>query len=91
MGFFMDHDVEIDAIGLLCPWPVLKAGKALRAMQPGQVLRLLATDPVAVIDVPHFCAEEGHQLVSAHESDGTTAYVICKGQSGKQSPDQGLT
>lgn len=79
MRLAMDHDVEIDAIGLLCPWPVLKAGKALRGMQPGQVLRLLATDPVAVIDVPHFCAEEGHKLISTDDDGAATAYTIRKG------------
>ncbi len=60
----MDWDDEIDATGLLCPLPVLKARKRLRAMVSGQVLRLIATDPAAVIDVPHFCAEAGHLLVS---------------------------
>jgi tRNA 2-thiouridine synthesizing protein A len=43
---------------------VLKARKRLRAMVSGQVLRLIATDPAAVIDVPHFCAEAGHLLLS---------------------------
>ena len=61
----MDWDDEIDATGLLCPLPVLKARKRLRAMVSGQVLRLIATDPAAVIDVPHFCAESGHLLLSA--------------------------
>ena len=74
----MKIDVEIDAIGLMCPWPVLKAGKALRGMTQGQVLRLLATDPVAVIDVPHFCAEQGHDLVATEEGDAATAYLIRK-------------
>ncbi|MAM60614.1 sulfurtransferase TusA family protein [Maritimibacter sp. UBA3975] len=74
----MKFDVEIDATGLMCPWPVLKAGKALRSMADGQILRLLATDPVAVIDVPHFCAEQGHELIDTQEDDGTTAYIIRK-------------
>jgi tRNA 2-thiouridine synthesizing protein A len=74
----MKIHVEIDATGLMCPWPVLKAGKALRGMAPGQVLRLLATDPVAVIDVPHFCAEEGHDLLGTEERDAVTAYLIRK-------------
>jgi tRNA 2-thiouridine synthesizing protein A len=60
----MDWDQNIDAIGLLCPLPVLKARKALLSMQAGQVLRLVASDPAAVIDVPHFCNESGHVLVS---------------------------
>ena len=51
----MNWDQEIDALGLLCPLPVLKARKRLKEMQPGQVLRLLADDPAAVVDVPHFC------------------------------------
>lgn len=60
----MTWDQDIDAIGLLCPLPVLKARKRLLAMQPGQVLRLVASDPAAVIDVPHFCAEAGHTLLA---------------------------
>ena len=48
-----DESHTLDAIGLLCPLPVLKARKRLLTMQPGAVLRLVATDPAAVIDVPH--------------------------------------
>lgn len=61
----MGGDEEIDASGLLCPLPVLKARKRLRAMAPGQILRLTATDPAAVIDVPHFCTQAGHALLEA--------------------------
>lgn len=60
----MDWDQELDARGLLCPLPVLKARKRLLAMEPGQVLRVLADDPAAVVDVPHFCAESGHEFLS---------------------------
>ncbi len=59
----MDHDAEIDATGLLCPLPVLKARKAMRALASGQVLRLRADDPAAAVDVPHYCAEAGHALI----------------------------
>ncbi|MCB2104347.1 MAG: sulfurtransferase TusA family protein, partial [Rhodobacteraceae bacterium] len=59
----MEWDQEIDATGLLCPLPVLKARKRLAGMTPGAVLRLVSTDPAAVIDVPHFCAEAGHVLL----------------------------
>ncbi|MCU0909723.1 MAG: sulfurtransferase TusA family protein [Rhodobacteraceae bacterium] len=55
---------EVDATGLLCPLPVLRARKRLIAMAPGQVLRLIATDPAAIVDVPHFCAEAGHTLIA---------------------------
>lgn len=72
-------DVEIDAKGLLCPLPVLKARKRLLAMGRGQVLRLLATDPAAVIDVPHFCRQAGHELLASEETADATAYVIRRG------------
>ena len=54
----------LDVTGLLCPLPVLKARKALQSMAPGQVLVVIATDPMAAIDFPHFCNEQGHILVS---------------------------
>jgi tRNA 2-thiouridine synthesizing protein A len=77
--------VEIDASGLLCPLPVLKARKALAAMVPGQMLRLLATDPAARIDLPHFCAQGGHALIDENvigERNGAElrAYVIRCGE-----------
>jgi tRNA 2-thiouridine synthesizing protein A len=58
----MDADAELDARGLLCPLPVLKARKRLGALAPGQVLRVLADDPAALVDIPHFCAEQGHEV-----------------------------
>lgn len=62
----MSHwDAELDATGLLCPLPVLKARKRLQALARGQVLKVLADDPAAVIDMPHFCAEQGHVLLAA--------------------------
>lgn len=75
----MDHDAELDATGLLCPLPVLKARKRLQALQSGQVLRLLADDPAAVIDVPHFCAEAGHVLADSTVNGASHVYLIQKG------------
>lgn len=75
----MDFDEEIDARGLLCPLPVLKARKRLVAMPPGAVLRIVATDPAAVIDMPHFCAEAGHVLAAAEAEGAATAYYIRRG------------
>jgi tRNA 2-thiouridine synthesizing protein A len=72
-------DHILDAIGLLCPLPVLKARKRLMAMADGSVLKLLADDPAAVVDVPHFCAEAGHVLVGQSEGDGCQIYLIRKG------------
>ena len=70
---------EIDARGLLCPLPVLKLRKRIAALAPGEEIRLIATDPAAVIDVPHYCAEAGHELVRMEEGEGETMYVVRKG------------
>lgn len=74
----MDIDDDLDATGLLCPLPVLKARKRLKALDVGQVLRMLADDPAAVIDVPHFCAEQGHELVQAETDALPHVYLIAK-------------
>ncbi len=74
----MDWNRDIDAIGLLCPLPVLRAAKELRAMSAGETLRLRATDPAAVIDVPHFCAEAGHRLAGMEEHGTETHFFIEK-------------
>lgn len=74
----MDHDLDIDAVGLLCPLPVLRLRKRLADLASGQVARLVADDPAAVIDVPHFCNEAGHRFLGS-EPDGTaTAYFVEK-------------
>jgi tRNA 2-thiouridine synthesizing protein A len=58
-----DCQTILDLSGLLCPLPVLKARKKLAAMASGEVLQVIATDPMTVIDFPHFCNEEGHHLL----------------------------
>ena len=75
----MTHDADLDARGLLCPLPVLKARKRLQALASGQVLRMQADDPAAIIDVPHFCNEAGHELVEIGEEPGAQIYLIRKG------------
>ncbi|EIE50803.1 preprotein translocase subunit TatB [Salipiger aestuarii] len=72
----MEITADFDAIGLLCPLPVLKARKRLSQMAPGEVLRIRADDPAAVIDVPHFCAESGHELVSASDDGTVQTYLV---------------
>ena len=67
---------EVDATGLICPLPVLRARKRLAAMAPGAVLRLLTTDPAAVVDVPHFCTEAGHTLLSEGREGATHVWMI---------------
>lgn len=68
----------LDARGLLCPLPVLKARKRLKALASGAELTVLADDPAAIIDIPHFCSESGHVLVSQADAEGTQTYVIRK-------------
>jgi tRNA 2-thiouridine synthesizing protein A len=72
----MTHD--LDALGLLCPLPVLKARKRLLALQPGDTLVVQTDDPAAVIDMPHFCNESGHELVSSQPSGDTMIWTIRK-------------
>jgi tRNA 2-thiouridine synthesizing protein A len=74
----MEFDADLDTKGLLCPLPVLKARKRLQALEVGQVLRVEADDPAAIIDVPHFCNEAGHTLVSTQELDAAQVYFIRK-------------
>ncbi|SEK98383.1 sulfurtransferase TusA family protein [Roseovarius nanhaiticus] len=70
---------EIDAIGLLCPLPVLKLRKRLGGVDLGGEIRLLCDDPAAAVDVPHFCAEAGHELISVEERGTVAAYLVRKG------------
>lgn len=79
MGQKFKIDTEIDALGLLCPLPVLRAQKKLNGMTKGKVLRLLATDPASWVDVPHFCATGGHELISAEDQLGVKTYLIRRG------------
>jgi len=75
----MEWDEEIDAIGLLCPLPVLRLRKRLQGHVSGAVVRLLADDPAAIIDVAHFCNEQGHVLISDRDLDLGRAYLVRKG------------
>jgi tRNA 2-thiouridine synthesizing protein A len=71
---------ELDAVGLICPLPVLKARKRLQALPEGGLLRIRADDPAAAVDIPHFCHEAGHSLVSTEDQGAVQVYVIQKGR-----------
>ena len=71
-------DAELDAVGLLCPLPVLKARKRLQALDAGQTLSVLTDDPAAIVDVPHFCAEQGHDLLESQTDGAIAKWVIRK-------------
>lgn len=74
----MNHDVELDTSGLMCPLPLLRLKKALGTMFSGQVVRVLATDPAAVLDFGVFLDQSGHELLSRSEQSGTLVFVIRK-------------
>jgi tRNA 2-thiouridine synthesizing protein A len=77
-----NQDLLLDVTGLTCPLPVLRAQKRLRDMNPGDILKVLATDPIAAIDFPHFCQESGHELLeSAKEEDVWVFQIKCVGKS----------
>jgi tRNA 2-thiouridine synthesizing protein A len=68
-GAIMNFDRELDARGLNCPLPILRAKKALNDMQSGQVLRIVATDPGSVKDFEAFCKQTGNVLLSHAAAD----------------------
>ena len=63
----MDFDKELDARGLNCPLPILRAKKALTELQSGQVLKIVATDPGSVKDFQAFSKQTGNELLSSAE------------------------
>ncbi len=68
--------VQLDARGLSCPLPVLKAQKRLRGMPPGSRLLVLATDPKAPGDFANFCEASGHRLLDSGEESGVFRILI---------------
>ncbi|MDO5632005.1 MAG: sulfurtransferase TusA family protein [Paracoccus sp. (in: a-proteobacteria)] len=82
---------EVDARNLLCPLPVLRLRKVLLGLAPGGLVRLIATDPAAQIDVPHFCETGGHRLLSQTAlPDGAREYLVQRGADGNQAPQEDI-
>ncbi|WP_304616092.1 sulfurtransferase TusA family protein [Paracoccus sp. (in: a-proteobacteria)] len=72
--------IQVDARGLLCPLPVLRLRKALEGLAPGDRLVLLTSDPMAVVDVPHFCGQAGHVMVQSRPiGEGAHEFVVTRG------------
>ncbi|MBA5778637.1 sulfurtransferase TusA family protein [Stappia sp. F7233] len=74
-----EGELYLDLKGLKCPLPVLKTRKAMAKLQSGARIQVAATDPMAAIDIPHFCNEAGHRLVSQELAGGVRLFVIEKG------------
>ncbi len=69
-------ETVLDLKGLACPLPVLRANRALRGMEAGARLRVLATDRAAINDFQAYCRETGHDLLAWSEDAGTLSFVI---------------
>ena len=73
-------EILLDVIGQQCPLPVLRARKRLLRLDPRALLRVFASDPVARIDMPHFCAEAGHELVEVRDRGTWIEFLIRRGE-----------
>jgi tRNA 2-thiouridine synthesizing protein A len=74
----MNHDKELDARGMNCPLPILRAKKALGELGSGQVLRIVATDPGSVKDFEAFAKQTGNELLSSDSGEKEFTFYIRK-------------
>lgn len=72
------EEILVDARGHRCPVPTLRLRRALEAAPPGARVRLLADDPLARIDVPHFAAQVGAQVLEQAETGGALSFLVAK-------------
>lgn len=73
-----NFDTELDASGLNCPLPILRAKKSLAGMESGQTLHIIATDPGSVKDFEAFAKQTGNSLVESKEEGGKFYFLIKK-------------
>jgi tRNA 2-thiouridine synthesizing protein A len=78
----MTDPVVYDLKGLKCPLPVLKTRRRLDDLPPGALLVIETTDPLAVIDIAHFCREDGHALLETRPLESGHRFRIRKGGTG---------
>ncbi len=74
----MNFDKELDVRGLVCPLPILRTKKSLADMITGQVLKVAATDPGAIIDFQVFAEQTGNELLSLSETAGEFIFYMRK-------------
>ena len=82
-----DEPVRLDLVGLLCPLPVLKSRRALARLAPGERLEVTASDPLAGIDIPHMCAEDGHRLIDRRREGTWAVFLIERGPDQEKRPE----
>jgi tRNA 2-thiouridine synthesizing protein A len=73
-------DRTLDMRGFQCPIPVVKTNQAIKTMDPGQVLKVLATDKGALADFPAWAEDTGNEIVSTGEEEGALVFLIRRGQ-----------
>lgn len=73
-----NFDAELDARGLNCPLPILRAKKSINELTSGKILHVIATDPGSVKDFEAFCKQTGNQLVSSGQANGAFEFFIKK-------------
>ncbi|MEP6830769.1 MAG: sulfurtransferase TusA family protein [Rhizomicrobium sp.] len=72
---------ELDLRGLKCPLPALMARKSLAAMMPGESVWVVASDPLSVVDIPHMCHQEGHDMIESKTAPDHHRFLIRRGSS----------
>jgi len=73
-----NNQIELDASGLNCPLPILRAKKSIAGLISGDVLHVIATDPGSVKDFESFCKQTGNELISSAEENGKFIFDIRK-------------
>ena len=68
--------IELDTRGLLCPLPVLKLRKLINSINQKGKIKLITDDPAAIVDVPHFCNEQGHQILENFKENDYDLFII---------------
>lgn len=84
-------EVLLDVMGQRCPLPVLRARKRLLRLEPGRLVRVFASDPVARIDMPHLCVEAGHELVEVRDRGTWIEFLIRRGENVRETDDELLS
>ena len=80
----------LDAKGLVCPLPVLRARKAMKSLRPGEILEIHATDPASRLDVPHFCDATGNELVETRTEGEVLIFRIRKSDTDTSEVSEGV-
>ncbi|MFQ5564452.1 MAG: sulfurtransferase TusA family protein [Parvularculaceae bacterium] len=70
----------LDARGWRCPMPVIRMEAALRRLPPGARLKVLVDDPVATVDIPHFCSKGGHRIERLPDEAGACVFLVTRAE-----------